>query len=262
MNYKIKAVVATLALTASTAHAGIDTFDTGDGELFVVVRDNNPYGPNPEYQDGSVIFDLGINISDFDGSKSQRFTTPMGGEFILFGSFDYSWAIMAGDSTGTATNELNYLTTAATGQADALGTVTNEQLIDWSAMDAYVNDANNDIDRYIDNDIHVSKVSEVSYFKQAYDTWNSNSPVSATGTWGDILAVSEPLSFYHLTNSGSATDSATKNKPVTVNTYPGIWTLDMHGTLTYTVIPVPSAVWLLGSALIGLLGVSLRHQQV
>jgi hypothetical protein len=62
--------------------------------------------------------------------------------FTMLGSFDYSWAIMAGDSTGTATNELNYLTTAAIGQADALGTVTNEQLINWSVMDAYVNDAN------------------------------------------------------------------------------------------------------------------------
>ncbi len=42
----------------------------------------------------------------------------------------------------------------------------------------------------------------------------------------------------------------------------GTWALSTAGALTYSAIPVPAAVWLFGSALLGLVGVSRRKQQL
>jgi hypothetical protein len=39
------------------------------------------------------------------------------------------------------------------------------------------------------------------------------------------------------------------------------WTLDSEGVLTYSAVPLPPAVWLLGSALLGLVGVARRKVQ-
>ena len=40
----------------------------------------------------------------------------------------------------------------------------------------------------------------------------------------------------------------------------GTWTLGTDGALTYNAIPIPAAVWLFGSALIGLVGVGRRNK--
>ena len=40
----------------------------------------------------------------------------------------------------------------------------------------------------------------------------------------------------------------------------GVWDLALDGTLTFTAVPIPGAVWLLGSAMIGVAGVARRRK--
>jgi hypothetical protein len=250
MNFKMKAVAAAVALMATgVAHADIDPFSTGDGELFLSVRDNSTTAPQ------SIVFDLNVNISTFDGGLGQTWNNTVLGDFLSTGSGDYSWAIMAGDRTGSSANDLNYLTTGAEGADAILATETNNGLIGWNIMDDYLTNVNSPTTGIGSSDTLVSTGSDATFFGEAFDTWSFNSPTNSTAALGDTLA------FYHVTNSGSTTGFLTKNKPVTVNTYKGTWSLADTGELKYTVVPVPAAVWLLGSAMVGLVGVSRRRQQ-
>ena len=40
----------------------------------------------------------------------------------------------------------------------------------------------------------------------------------------------------------------------------GVWDLALDGTLTFTAVPIPGAVWLFGSAMIGVAGVARRRK--
>jgi hypothetical protein len=252
MNFKMKAAAAAVAMMAAgAAQADIDQFLTGDGELFLSVRDNSTTAPQ------SIVFDLNVNISTFDGNLTQNWNNSALGNFLSTGSGNYSWAIMAGDLTGGSTpGDLNYLTTAAAGlEATIEANETNTGLIGWSAMDSYLTNVNSPTTGIRASETLVSTGSEVTFFKEAFDNWSYNSPVNATAALGDSLA------FYRVTNSYSTTHWRDKNKPVDAIEYKGTWTLSQNGSLEYKVVPVPAAVWLLGSAMVGLVGVSRRRQQ-
>jgi hypothetical protein len=256
MNLKMKAVaVAVAMMAASSAHALIDPFSTGDGELFLSVRDNSTTAPQ------SIAYDLNVNISAFDGNLSQTYSNSILGDFLTNGSGDYSWAIMAGDLTGGANaGDLNYLTTAAVGiELQIEANETNNGLVGWSAIDSYLTNVNSPTTGIGSGETLISSGSDVSFFNDALDSWQNNSPMLATGALGDSLA------FYRVTNSASTTRFPVKNNPVDAIAYAGTWTLSSTGDLTYSVggapVPVPAAVWLLGSAMVGLVGVSRRRQQ-
>jgi len=257
MSFKLKTLVGALALCAAgTANATINSMSSGDGELFMSIRDNSAVAPS------SYVLDLNVNMSAFDGNATQSWAADSTLQsFLASGSGNYSWAVMAGDSNttvgGTATSNAagayNYLTTAAAGSAAQIGTETNFGLYQWNAVDTYLTNVNAQLAA---SNSATFTGADAGFFSSAYDSWFNNSPMNAAGAMGDSLA------FYHASNSGNTAGLFTKNSKIDVATYAGTWTLAANGDLSYSAVPVPAAVWLLGSALVGMVGVARRREVV
>jgi len=255
MKLKMKALAAAVALTvAGSANAAIDTFGSGDGELFFSVRDN--------VNQTSYVLDLNIALSTFNPTQSLNYSDMS--SFVASSSGDLSWAVMAGDSVGAGSiGGLHYMTTAAAGSDATLGAMNNGTLQGWTIMDGdYLSNVNgalagaDGIQGTADDAVSTTAANgDNAYFTTTMDSWQNNSPVSATAGLG------ESQNFYLLSNSASTVLATGKSKLVTLTAMPGIWKLDATTGLTYSAVPVPPALWLLGSALLGLVGVARRKSQ-
>ena len=95
-----------------------------------------------------------------------------------------------------------------------------------------------------------------------------NAP-SSSGTWGNGqvsgAAVGTAVSFYNIIGNvfTSAADGLASHAAATT-TYNGFWYLGTDGSLSYNIasaspVPLPAAVWLFGSGLLGLFGVGRRR---
>lgn len=94
-------------------------------------------------------------------------------------------------------------------------------------------------------------------------------PLSSSGDWGNSdlasTALNTATAFYNILANGNrsgTTDGIAAGKTGTT-TYAGFWDLTTSGQLTYNIavapVPLPAAVWLFGSGLLGLLGVGRRR---
>ena len=281
MNMKLKALVAVTAMAiAAQANAAIDTASTGNGELFLTVWDNAAKV--------SYTRDLGTNMNAFlvpagsvaglhvDGTVNTQFAADANWNTFIgllgaSGTSNLQWNVGAMDSVGAASaGGSRYLTTSNNTVAQ-LKTTSNSLLNGFAIADGILTGANaygTHVTSGLAGD--GSAVNVVADGSAYAETWYGNDWHGKAVGWTTTTTVDSSLNFFFLTTSSTAglsklnatqygytgTDSTFKN---------ATFTLSSTGNLSYDVppaVPVPAAVWLLGSALVGLVGVARRKVSV
>lgn len=297
--FNVKALVAAAAMMAASipAFAAMQDATSGNGELianFRLYTGNNDSGGD----DMSAMFDLGITMNDMltkNGvsgyTQTWNLTAPNYGtawnDLKTFAGANVAmieYNVIALDSTNNNTaGGSRYLTTANVATYPSLG---NSSLNGFQVMNTYVVKNNcepQSIGPCIPRGTHGTQTDGAStgtsndgtdiYFGKVGgglgdgDNWAAKTTADTTKTT-DIAQ-----NFWFLTTSSTATAAqATKvpfgvdvNNDGTLGTGEfGEWSVNITaGTLTYTnptVVPVPAAVWLLGSGLIGLVGIARRKK--
>jgi hypothetical protein len=270
----VKYALAGLALAASSAYADVELPSSDNGELVLFVRD---------LSDTSRVFAVGLSIN-LDNVLSQTAITntpgsqaslqngqPISLNYALpeFSSsalatfmsqpsaLGYDYAIMGGDSVGTnnfsdarryvSTSSLQYTSTV-------LSAVTNNNLNDATGVGA-------------DMELFMGELNELLPDSEGSSIANANYGAEGTSgggapTWWSKLAPSNNTAVGTATNlyvftSGGGTSGAK------ARVYQGFdVVLNADGTLQAVgapQVPLPAAVWLLGSALIGFTTITRRR---
>ena len=262
MNHKIKAVVAAVALVVTgAANAQILTdkiTQTGDGEVFLSFL-NNTVSPS------SLLVDTGINTSAltanpnaFEGysignmAGANVFTTGLSSFFTGKNSAD---VVFNAGGNQVNINNPNQFGVLLSGPSTPTTGPTNF---------SDVNTAQTKITSFIDsaNPALGSSTTLVAFPPVGSGVspgWHGDTQTWASNDGGAVSfntegSVNSPLAFkrYFLLTATTGTNSLL-----------GFWNVDFaKGLATFNVspVPLPAAVWLLGSALIGLVGVSRRKR--
>ncbi|MCG8671937.1 MAG: VPLPA-CTERM sorting domain-containing protein [Pseudomonadales bacterium] len=247
---KLKALAAAVALTAvaGTANAG---WDSGSGVPFNPVADGNGELLLLAWNDtNSVIQDLGTSYMEFfnnfgNGSYEQSYSLD-----AAFGglSGDVSYSIFA------ANNPLGFADAATVAAAGFMVTtnVAGPSVNSFSYDDVLNKTAsglaNNigDPSAESENNATAAVSGEAAY-------------AGAATTYGALLLDSVAFDVTALAGESlymwafQGTDTTTQAA--------GQWNIDLgQGTLTYSAVPVPAAVWLFASGLLGLGAISRRKK--
>jgi len=263
---KIKTLVAAIALAAVTsgANAAIVQNSSGtDGELFLTVFD--------EAGQQSYALDLGFTVNQMtaDSTSARSYDlTAIDSNFTGFaGNTHLRYTVTGantevGSSRRGTTTQFGFMTTtsgtveqvqAAAGaqQQDATGVVNNINNMarnsNASAGTPY-DGTNGGI-----NLSNVALIGEIGYYADA--------------SWGDTIGnrgivasntVDNAMTMYTVRVNNADSGGAMLIDAL------GSWLLTSTGQLTYTnapsAVPVPAAVWLFGSGLIGLAGIARRKK--
>jgi hypothetical protein len=282
MNKILKLSVASaLALGYATAHAQIAQPSSGASDLVLFAEIINSSGSVV----ASYAGDTGISINSvlpsgsLNASGSTVPTTgftnislgaidvPADANMTAFLKLDASgdsveWAIEGGQYTGSASaanfggvGNAKFVTTAPGG----VSTVTAKNvgnLTHWASIDGTITSLNTNIataggTKSVEGASATSAgIWDATATGAAVANWYSNGPVTYPGTVTNELGTAQTL--YGVTGDGS-TSTVGKLQVYSLGTL----TLNADGSLT-SPVPVPAALWLFGSGLLGLAGVGRR----
>jgi hypothetical protein len=255
MKIKYVAAAVALAISGGASAAILAPTTAGGGELFVSVWD----------QDGTQSYhmDLGMTVSNFLANPAQSLSYNLAADAnysnIMSATGNVYYSVTAGDISFADVNTYGLLLTSSEGASAVSGAFPNEAgFISPGATriaDHALNlnaDAGDNANGAANNSA-LSLVTDQGYYNKA--GWGHN--LGGFGVTVDGL-LGDSLSFYHVGLSQVDYSSSVLSEMANV------WNLDATGSLTYaaaSTVPVPAAVWLFGSGLLGLVGVARRKKQ-
>jgi hypothetical protein len=265
-------MVGTALLAGSTAFADVTLPSTGDGELVLFVRDTS--NPSRVYARGlGVTLNQVLNESVVTGGAYtgpiQQFTysLPNVGPDAALASFlaqsgTYSWTIMAGDSVGnnTSGNPRRYLTTTQVDFASNNPGILNSTLgSSYGNLNTLLGDLNGNLPDTAGSSVQPSGL---------WGDPTSSSGSSATDWFGvgpnNENALGTAANLYILTSSAATGGGTSGGQFARVYQAADI-VLEANGSLHSVSgsnppeVPLPAAVWLLGSALAGFAAIGRRR---
>jgi hypothetical protein len=252
--------VGALAFGAVAAHASIPSPSTGSSDAILFAEVVNAAGTAAV---ASYAGDTGVSINSIlagtgggqyfagDSNLAKLFAADTGGDTIEF-------AVLGGQYTGTPSTinfktpgTAQFLTTVANNSTTALAAATTANLTHFAGL-------NQDIGTINSNSGGASSIEGANpAISGVWDYTNT----SGTAYWdggnvanGSLVSTVENL--YYVTGAGAIASKVTFTKEATA-------TLTAAGlTLTQgPIVPLPPAVWLLGSGLLGLAGVARRKSK-
>jgi len=273
MKFTIKQMLAlsALAVGASPAFADVYLPSTNNGELTLFVQ-NQTAGTtytrgltsrldqiqtsgaiqadvtNGTYTVGEAVTGFSFGTIAADGNLTSFLGSAGANDVIV-------WSVVGGDS-GNSNNvaEERYVTTA---QADLSGgtSVTNGQLRSvYSQLEGVLNTNNGFIAGDVLGDGSSTPAGATPFYTTTAENWFGAGPHQAS-----VLdrTLGSTANFYMLASAGGGTSNSAM-----VYSLARV-TLDGQGNLSMVAapVPLPAALWLLGSGLLGLAGVSRRKQQ-
>ncbi len=251
MKTSMKILAASVALAMSgVANAAIlqSNGGVGSGELFLTAWD--------EAGQQSYSLDLGIREADFLANTSQTLSYDLSGDANFANFMNNSgvvYAIAGGDDSFWDPSTYGFVITSSSGIDSVRSGALNDSMIGGvvGSIDVMALNSNADAGDVLDPNLNLSSYSvpgDTGYF--GVGTWSVNAGGKPFVTIGNIDST---IPFYF---AGIGSDYRTG----IVTEMPNVWKLTSTGQLTYSAVPVPAAVWLFGSGLLGLVSVARRRK--
>ncbi|MFN0317292.1 MAG: VPLPA-CTERM sorting domain-containing protein [Burkholderiales bacterium] len=275
MKLKLKATSLAVALAlayAGQASAAFDNAASGNSALIFSAWDATS---GTSYSRG-----LGLNLNEFLTSTAPTFLSFTADNLFstTFGSSissgTFRWNVVAADSNLVSGPQSSELETASRHRTVTTGTVN------FSGAPVLTRGQNSQAAVNMDN--YLQRVNNACGLATGTDTgscastnagdaWNIN---NTAATWGNVLGLPAGFStaggigqslFMMFASGTGSTTSAVQNQ-LSFGAAPKQWTLAANGDLVWgaadvSAVPVPAAVWLLGSGLVGLVGVARRREK-
>lgn len=227
-----------LGLVSGSAQADIDS-----GDLFFIAIDSSRDGAQVSYA-------LDLNLNALTQSPNLESSTTDAGLQAWLNAPNASsliqWGVFAAGNTGSAAAVRIFSTVNPADEApnllsqgDIIGSITN--------ADSYISSFNS-----VDVNDAVEASQGQAGFPQGFgDSWGG----ITSGNFSSMGDIDDALNMWVFAIEQSGSFSGLPPEQLTT----GFWTLDAaSGTVAFSAVPVPAAVWMFGSALIGLFGARRR----